>query len=61
MVPVGHLGRNFQPNRFAADAPACQTLYPAGSQQSFKGPEEYLAIRLLHKKSINMLEEVSFS
>ena len=26
---------------FAADAPASQTLYPAGSQQSFKGPEAY--------------------
>jgi 4-carboxymuconolactone decarboxylase len=26
---------------FAADAPANQTLYPAGSQQSFKGPEAY--------------------
>ncbi|MEZ5580481.1 MAG: hypothetical protein R3F40_14330 [Candidatus Competibacteraceae bacterium] len=25
----------------AADAPAGQTLYPAGSQQSFKGPEAY--------------------
>lgn len=26
---------------FAADAPASQTLYPAGSQQSFKGPEAH--------------------
>jgi 4-carboxymuconolactone decarboxylase len=26
---------------FAADAPANQTLYSAGSQQSFKGPEAY--------------------
>jgi quercetin dioxygenase-like cupin family protein len=26
---------------FAADAPSSQTLYPAGSQQSFKGPEAY--------------------
>jgi 4-carboxymuconolactone decarboxylase len=26
---------------FAADAPARQTFYPAGSQQSFVGPEDY--------------------
>jgi 4-carboxymuconolactone decarboxylase len=34
-------GGTFSQTGIAADEPAGQTLYPAGSQQSFKGPEAY--------------------